>query len=367
MEGDVSWQGVSGVPGLGCSVENCYKYSSALKLWEKESDELEKKNEEEKVSISDKIVKFFSFRRKKNDQQTVSSSKYSSVSLPKVSVRRSVSAVTTSNRTKVKHRSSDENSQNLIIPSSKSNIRRSVSLQREKKKEREREQETCVRKNSIESHKKLLRRSETVNFEKNSPNVNFLRLPPNDQKSAHQKLFRSSQTKQQQCKNDTLKKCQATQTDISDELKEEKDYDYVYSNSISPAMLIKLSENLEENEEGDENIYEEIIPEDREMTRYNSLFLSISQGRREQLEMYRFLGWELDMEINNGDKMVKDNYIKPQAIKAELDKKILLQNTSLGRKKTKENKNVTFAADDGKLQRTKSVNVNSHRLLHSYV
>ena len=208
---------MSGVPGLGCSVENCYKYSSALKLWEEESDDIE----EEKVSISDRIVKFFSFRRKKNDQQTIYSSKYSSVSLPKVSVRRSVSAVTTSNRTKVKHRSSDESSQNLIIPSSKSNIRRSVSLQREKKKEREREQEICVRKNSVGSHKKLLRRSETLNFEKNSPNVNFLSLPPSDGKSAHQKLHK-------QDKKDTLKKCQATQTDITDELEEEKDYDYVY-------------------------------------------------------------------------------------------------------------------------------------------
>jgi len=362
MEGDVSWQGVSGVPGLGCSVENCYKYSSALKLWEKESDELEKKNEEEKVSISDKIVKFFSFRRKKNDQQTVYSSKYSSVSLPKVSVRRSVSAVTTSNRTKVKHRSSDESSQNLIIPSSKSNIRRSVSLQREKKKEREREQETCVRKNSVGSQKQL-RRSETLNFVKNSPNINFLNLSPSDGKSTHQKLFRSSLTKQPQDKNDTLKKCQATQTDITDELKEEKDYYYVYSNSISPAMLIRLSENLEKDEE---NIYEEIIPGDREMTRYNSLFLSISQGRREQLEMYRFLGWELDME-DKMDKMVKDNYIKPQAIKAELDKKIIQHNNSLRRKKTKENKNVTFAADDEKLQRTRSVNVTTHRLLQSHV
>ena len=79
----------------------------------------------------------------------------------------------------------------------------------------------------------------------------------------------------------------------------------ICSNSISPAKLIKLSENLDENEEGDENIYEEIIPEDKEMTSYNSLFLSISQGRREQLEMYRFLGWELDMEMSRGDKMEK--------------------------------------------------------------
>ena len=47
----------------------------------------------------------------------------------------------------------------------------------------------------------------------------------------------------------------------------------ICSNSISPAKLIKLSENLDENEEGDENIYEEIIPEDKT---FNPLFLPVN-------------------------------------------------------------------------------------------
>ena len=226
---------MSGVPGLGCSVENCYKYSSVLKLWEEGSDE-----REEKITFSDKIVKFFSFRRKNNDQQTVSSSKYSSVSLHKVSVRRSVSAVTTSNRTKVYPRSSDESCQNLIIPNSKSNIRRSFSLHKDKKKQIEREQRQCE--HSVESHNLFFRRSEIIDFDKQTPIGNLDSLPLSSTsagKSDYRKLLRSSSTPHQADKlkvfdtinkerKDTIKKCQATQTDIIDNLKDDEDYDYVY-------------------------------------------------------------------------------------------------------------------------------------------
>merc|ERR1711892_152573 len=95
-------------------------------------------------------------------------------------------------------------------------------------------------------------------------------------------------------KSDTDKvvlKSQATQTekDIIEDKKDEEDYDYVYSNFISPAMLIKLVEQLEKTEDKKvENIYEEIIPMEKKIVRSNSLFFSISQGRREQMELHKF-------------------------------------------------------------------------------
>ena len=68
-------------------------------------------------------------------------------------------------------------------------------------------------------------------------------------------------------------------------------------------MLIKLSEQLEEKNE--ENFYEEIIPRERKIGRANSLFLSISEGRRKQLQMNRFAGWDLDCELGTGDRVDK--------------------------------------------------------------
>ena len=93
ISGSLTWRGVSGVPGLGCSVSHCGEDSLVLELWEEGRYEIK-----DKLTVSDKLVKFFSFRRKKSAQPALSSSKNSSLSLPKVSVRRSVSAVTTSHR-----------------------------------------------------------------------------------------------------------------------------------------------------------------------------------------------------------------------------------------------------------------------------
>ena len=117
FSGSHTWRGVSGVLGLGCSMSHCCKDSPVLKLWQEGIEEIK-----EKPNIGDKLAKFFSFRRKKSP--AISSSNYSSVSLPKASVRRSVLAVTTSNRTKVFSGSGDERFQNLAIINSKSNIRR---------------------------------------------------------------------------------------------------------------------------------------------------------------------------------------------------------------------------------------------------
>jgi hypothetical protein len=51
----------------------------------------------------------------------------------------------------------------------------------------------------------------------------------------------------------------------------------------------------------------------------------------------------------------QDNYLRPQTVKEELQKKIHQQQNGC-RKKRNESKNVTFATDDKKLLRTKSVN-----------
>ena len=70
-------------------------------------------------------------------------------------------------------------------------------------------------------------------------------------------------------------------------------------------MLIKLSEQLEFKNEEEENIYEEIIPKDRKIGRANSMFLSISEGRRKQLQMNKFAGWDLDYELVMVDSLEK--------------------------------------------------------------
>jgi len=379
MDGDVSWLGVSGVPGLGCSLKNCYKYSSVLKLWEEGKDDQENVMKK-KSSLGGKIVKLLSFRRNKSVQETTSPS----VSLPKVTVRRSVSEVKASNQIKVNHSGSSKCCENIIIPNNKSNIRscescdtdiipssnrtikRSKSLQSEKKKKIERKGIPL---------EQSLGRSKPVNIVKDSPSVTFpcLALPHITYgKSAHRKLLKTSSTQHQPVgtldkDREDVKKCQATQTDILDEVIEEKEYDYVYSNFVTPAMLIKLSE-----EDENENIYEEINHQDRKMPKHDSLFFSISQGRREQLEMYRFSGWDLNLEINRGEQIDKEciidknNYVKSQAIKSELEDTIIKRNMSLHRTNTKETKKVTFAVDDSaKLKRNKSVNVSSHRMLSS--
>ena len=93
--------------------------------------------------------------------------------------------------------------------------------------------------------------------------------------------------------------------------KDDENYDYVYrwailnnkshvlililSNHISPALLIKLSENLEETNENEENIYEEIIPQNRKIGRSNI----------KQLQMNRFAGWNLDCQLMMRDSVKK--------------------------------------------------------------
>ena len=60
----------------------------------------------------------------------------------------------------------------------------------------------------------------------------------------------------------------------------------------------------------------------------------------------------------------QDNYISPQTVKEELQKKIHQQIIEC-RKKSKESRNFTFANDDKKLLRSKSVRGISPLVLHS--
>ena len=63
---------------------------------------------------------------------------------------------------------------------------------------------------------------------------------------------------------------------------------------MTPAMMIKMAGTDAIDRHDDEeagNIYEEIIPPDKR------LFYSISKGRRENLELYKFADWDLEEKI----------------------------------------------------------------------
>ena len=69
---------------------------------------------------------------------------------------------------------------------------------------------------------------------------------------------------------------------------------------MSPAMLIRLVEELEQREKEEvANIYEEIIPKARKIGRSKSLFSPMSQGRRE----HRLTEFEMEQEMNKANKV----------------------------------------------------------------
>ena len=130
------------------------------------------------------------------------------------------------------------------------------------------------------------------------------------------------------------------------------------------------------------------------------MFYSISRGRRELLELYRFADWDL------GEKVDKDNYIQPSKVRSAINKtsqeqtktslikssgqeqskgsqeqtkSSLNKKSSLRKLKTKEQRSVTFsvAGDEEEgvgearprdprrrvpVQRSRSVAVSSHTL-----
>jgi len=365
MEGGISWAGVSGVPGLGCSVHSYAKYTSMWKLWEQDNEALENENNKKKKTFRDKIGRILNIRRKQTELEPVC------LSLPKVSIKRSMSAVS-SNRRKTQQVEC-EHSKN-----SGSQISRSVSLHRGSKKEMARDQQFLARCEYIETpsavnrcqvrdvypllirnqkydHQTLIRTSSTLDHQFT---IKPLTKPYKDRQDASRKC--------QATQTDILEECQATHTDILEEVTDEQEYDYVYSDLLNPAMTIKHCANLDEKDKEDTNIYEEIVVGDRvlnkKMTHTHNRILISSE---EELEKYRFAGWDVDRRVHSGEminKIEKDNYIKQQDIKKDLKENILLN-----KKKTKENKNVTFSIDDKKLQRSKSVNGRPGRFSHSYL
>ena len=72
------------------------------------------------------------------------------------------------------------------------------------------------------------------------------------------------------------------------------------------------------------------------------MFYSISRGRRELLELYRFADWDL------GEKVDKDNYIQPSKVRSAINK------TSQEQTKTSLNKSNGQEQSKGKQEQTKS-------------
>ena len=61
---------------------------------------------------------------------------------------------------------------------------------------------------------------------------------------------------------------------------------HIFSSHVTPAM-----KNDQDEDNSVNNIYEEILPPDKR------LFYSISQGRRDNLEMYKFADWDLEEKL----------------------------------------------------------------------
>merc|ERR1719233_2859370 len=118
-----------------------------------------------------------------------------------------------------------------------------------------------------------------------------------------------------------------------------------FSNWISPAMIIKLAEQLKDDgEEKTENVYEEIVPKERNLGRSKSLL----DMDRNQLLAKRLTDLDMAKEKITLTEEDEDNYIKPQSIKKEIVKKIQ-------RTKSKGSKSVTFSDSGKKLHRSKSL------------
>ena len=72
------------------------------------------------------------------------------------------------------------------------------------------------------------------------------------------------------------------------------------------------------------------------------MFYSISRGRRELLELYRFADWDL------GERVDKDNYIQPSKVRSAINK------TSQEQTKTSLNKSNGYEQSKGKQEQMKS-------------
>ncbi len=77
---------------------------------------------------------------------------------------------------------------------------------------------------------------------------------------------------------------------------------------IPPRCLSMSRSRSKEESEASDNIYEEIKPiqpPDRDRDPDKRLFYSISKGRRENLEMYKFADWDLEdrLRVPKTDKV----------------------------------------------------------------
>ena len=70
------------------------------------------------------------------------------------------------------------------------------------------------------------------------------------------------------------------------------------------------------------------------------MFYSISRGRRELLELYRFADWDL------GEKVDKDNYIQPSKVRSAINKS--------SQEQTKTSLNKSSGQDQSSQEQTKS-------------
>jgi len=311
--GDIGWSGVCGVPGLGCSVKNKYSYVPALQLWEDHSHHSHlSKNQSKKDNIQaagqsqnlgEKIVSLLGLKRR----NTMKAPESQVVSLPKVSVRRSVISVTPKNKSgsipcaRVTLAAGSDSSDPSSNPSS---LKQSSTCQ------------NCV----VARRGPPVRRTLSYHHKKESGGDQSLSSPHRRLQKEKAGLGSSTaSTNTETCHSQkTICQSRATQTEADH-------YDYAYSTTPArPGMT---------DEADGGNIYEEIIPPHRR------LFLSISQGRRENLSLYKFADWDLEDKLK--PKTDKDNYIKPREIKSSLSKK-----SSLRKIKTKEQRVVTFAGEE---------------------
>jgi len=304
-KGDIGWSGVCGVPGLGCSVKNKYSYVPALQLWEDHSHHSHhSKNQSKKDNIQpagqsqnlgEKLVSLLGLKRR----NTVRVPESRVVSLPKVSVRRTVSSVTP--KTKSGQipwgRMTGGAGSDSPVTTSSSGLSLGFTC------------ENCV------VSRPPVRRTVSYHRQKESGGDQSLSSP-------HRRLQKEKVGVVGACtastNTETICQSRATQT-------EAEHYDYAYSTTPARPRL------TDEADGG--NIYEEIVPP------HTRLFLHISQARRDNLSLYKFADWDLEDKLK--PKTDKDNYIKPREIKSSLSKK-----SSLRKIKTKEQRVVTFAGEE---------------------
>jgi len=317
------------VPGLGCSVKNKYSYVPALQLWEDHSHHSHHSQNQSKKdniqaagqsqNLGEKIVSLLGLKRR----NTMKVPESRALSLPKVSVRRSVSSVSPKLKSGPIPCGRVTGAASSDSPDPSSSLKQSSPCQ------------NCV----VGRRGPPVRRTVSYHHKKESPGDQSLSSP-------HRRLQKekvglvaacTASTNTETCLSQkTICQSRATQTEADH-------YDYAYS--TTPA---RQPARLTDDSDGG-NIYEEIIPPHRR------LFFSISQGRRDHLSLYKFADWDLEDKLK--PKTDQDNYIKPREIKSSLSKK-----SSLRKIKTKEQRVVTFAGEESgrterMLQRSASLHV----------